>query len=676
MLSKIREQSSDARYDGAHALLLTAGAFIGLWLLTLWGNALPHNGPIPVILQSVVPWQGANVKPEPWEHQLFQIGLVLIPLSAALVWFACRKWLLGKRPNAATNIAAIIAICTAAVWLMTLKPTFDISSNWTAEPWMKLFPLSVGSLIAIALGILLLSRRWNVPSFTLPYPTTIEVIAVAIFVAFISYDPISLINGQQTSSSDDYWFIMPAFDILHGKHLLVGSESQYGLLIFYVLAGIFHFIGASIQSLRIVEMFAHAAYYGLLYVLVRSLCQTRRGALVAFLFILGGTIMRNELRFETYIEPSMTRLRNFWDVPVLLMFLMEQKTGNRRWFIAGCALAAVAFLWNTDIGLALTLTTAVYAFVQPFFQHLTVGERVIVTLKREAILAASIAIGCLFFSLFIHTVSSAWPNWPLNYEYVRLYMAGFGAMPAPVMGAYWAVLGVEMAALLTVGASWVLWKKFRYAPFLFAVATYGFLNFQYYLNRSFIANLWSVALPACLCGVMLFQAYRERSREEQTQDSLCSRSIRWPITIVAGAFLGINLWMVGAGVQAMAARRYVAVTPPPFDTTFATDMEAATHAIISRVPEGDAVAIVSPREALFLIAANRTSAFHVPMLETIFTVNNMNAILSTFAEEHRPFLFVEHNANRCPMCDAVVNALSPYYALQGTEGLLDVYASR
>jgi hypothetical protein len=57
----------------------------------------------------------------------------------------------------------------------------------------------------------------------------------------------------------------------------------------------------------------------------------------------------------------------------------------------------------------------------------------------------------------------------------------------------------------------------------------------------------------------------------------------------------------------------------------------------------------------------------------VFTINKMNDVLTQFVREDHPYLFVEHSYDKCPMCDTVRDALSPYYTLKETEGFLDVY---
>ncbi len=680
MLRRFREQCSDYRFDGIHTLLLLFGALIGLWLLAAYSHTLGEQ-PLPAVLQSVVPWQNANVRPEPWERTLFLTGIILVPFCSLVLWFSIHLFFLQKKREWSLIMACVLVVFAAGGWIVTLShstppPVIGLWEAWYTEPWKVLFPLTISSIVAMLLGITLLffPRTW--PRLSLPYPLLWECAFIALCVLFLSYDPLSLLQGVQTETSDDMWFIIPAWDILHGKYLFVESESQYGLLIFYMLAAVFRFIGTSVQSLKLVEMIVHAGYYTLVYVLVRSICKTRQGAIAAFLFILGGSIFRNELRFETYLEPSVTRLRNMWDIPVLLAMYAEYTSGKQRWFFAACGLAALASIYNTDIGLSLGLIMIGWSCVLPLFSDAPFSLQCKKIVMRIAISASCLFGAGLVFSLLTKIISGTWPNWSLNFYYTKLYLAGFGAMPMPVFGAYWAILGAEGVAIITACASWLLQRPLRNAPFLLTVGIYGLLIFQYYLNRSFIANLWVVSLPACLSGVMLVQAYLERCAHHDYRDSLCRKEIEWPLKILAGIFLGINLWIVGIGIPTLYARRYAPVQIAPTDPAFASEMSKSALAITSRIGKQDSVAVISPREAIFLLNADRSSAFHVPMLETVFTIEKMNTILSAFVSERHEYLFIEKNYARCPMCDAVSSALLPNYILETSQGFLDVYKRR
>lgn len=680
MLQSLRSRIGDSTYDGTHALLLWTGAILGLLGLTFWSMKIVGNMPIPAILQNVLPWQMANVQPEPWEGTLLHAGLIVVPLVALLVWVIGQSIVARYSETVALRIAAVSAVLATIIWLLVIRSIGGELHEFIAlknEPaWRVLIPMNIGVFIAmIATTAILFFRKSIHLNLTLiPQSFILEGILITLFSALLAFDPTSLSNAQPDMLGDAGWFLLPVHDILHGRQLLVASESQYGLGIFYLMAPFFRMAGTSIASLSMVMMLVQFLYYILLYVLVRLLCLTRRGAVLAFLFCIGWSLMHNELRFEIYAEPSVGRLRNIWDMPVLLCMLLEYGTQKKKWFLWSCIATALAFLYNADIGLSLALTAAVWAVAVPLFEYLTLKQTIISILKRLAILAGSLIVAVGLFTLIIRLVSGEFPNWALNTQYVSLYMAGFGAMPMPVAGAYWLVLSAYSAAVIAVLFAWLAKRPLPYAPYLLTLAAYGFLSFHYYLNRSFISNVWVIALPALLCFVILGGAWWQKVQANAYRDSLVSPLIRIPLLLVAGICMGIALWSDATGLIAMIDRRYIHLeAKAPTDPAFLSNLDTTLKAIDEIVPETDPIAVLSPRESMFLLAADRASAFHVPMLETVFTIDKLSDLLRVFLDEQHPYLFVEHDHTRCPVCDASFQALQPYYTLKETKGLFDIY---
>lgn len=683
MFQGLRSRIGDATYDGAHALLLYSGAILGLLGLTFWSMKIVGKMAMPSILENVLPWQAANVQPEPWEGLLLHAGLIVVPICALIVWSIGHGILLRFSQTKALHIAAFIAIAVTIIWLLVIRSIGGNLHEFIAlknEPaWRVLIPVNVTVFLTMIVTTTILFFRklipFNFETIQLSnHPLIWEALIITFFSAFLAFDPTSLSTMQPEALGDAGWFLLPAHDILHGRQLLVASESQYGLGIFYLMAPFFRMIGTNAGALSMIMMIVQFTYYILLYILIRLLCITRRGAVMAFLFCIGWSLIHNELRFEIYAEPSVSRLRNIWDMPVLLCMLMEYSTQKKKWFVWSSITASLAFLYNADIGLSLALTASVWAVAVPLFENKSFTQTIIHALKRLAILASSLIIAVGLFSLIIRLVSGEFPNWALNTQYVSLYMAGFGAMPMPVAGAYWFILSAYIAAVVTLIFAWLAKRALPYAPYLLTLAAYGFLSFHYYLNRSFISNLWVIALPALLCYVILGGAWLQRIRSDTYQDSLGFSLIRIPLLLIAGIFIGIALWSDGIEVMNMMNRRYIhVVAKNPADPQFLKDLDITLKAIDELIPKTDTIAILSPRESMFLVAANRASAFHVPMLETIFTFDKLSTILQTFLDEQHPYLFVERNHTKCPVCDASFQALQPYYTIKDTKGLFDIY---
>ncbi|MDB4978599.1 MAG: hypothetical protein JWM56_785 [Candidatus Peribacteria bacterium] len=677
MFASLRSRFENTRFDGAHALLLAAGVGVALMVLQLYANTISYNVlQAPDILQNVLPWMGANIQPEPWEHTLFQAGLFLIPLGGLGFWLVFEHAVLSRTPEKAYATSAAVAVCALGGWLFLLASAHPnaltvLRPVWGEASWSTLFPLTVLSGISVIVAGGATFLRWPaMPSISARWSIILECILLAVILAIICIDPHGLRFSLPMEASDDDWFIVPAHDILHGKHLLVESESQYGLLLPYMLAGIFKIIGLTIAHFHLVLMLAAFMYYVCLYGILRILFPTRTSAILSFIFILGWTYFRNEARSEMYGEPSITRLRNFWDMPLFLAIVLEYKTGKRLWFILACVIASVALLYNTDIGVALALTAMVWTIAQPLFQNLSLRNFATTAAVRLACAGCILLAGILLFSVWLKIVSGSFPDWPRDFYYTKLYLAGFGAMPMPVIGAYWAVLGTYVISILVALFTLVAGRPLKTAPLLLTISAYGVVAFQYYLNRSFIANLWVIAMPAAFCGILLAQAYRQRVRENQFRDTLIHPLVRAPVFFLISLFFGMSLYTTGSSLLLILQRR---LAEPAAAAPVDTNMQNSITAITTRIPAQKRVAVISLRESAYLLQADRSSTFDVPILQSIFTINKMQNILQKFADQRHAYLFVEHTYDRCPMCDTIKGALLPLYTLQSTEGFLDIY---
>lgn len=98
---------------------------------------------------------------EPIVSFLILLAIVGFLISPFAVSGYRRKW------RAAAAVFAILAICTAAVWLRPLPPSFDDQDQMGAETWqMILLVLTIASAFAFTSGLAvsaLASKQRNAP---------------------------------------------------------------------------------------------------------------------------------------------------------------------------------------------------------------------------------------------------------------------------------------------------------------------------------------------------------------------------------------------------------------------------------------------------------------------------------------------------------------------------------
>jgi hypothetical protein len=292
-------------------------------------------------------------------------------------------------------------------------------------------------------------------------------------------------------------------------------------------------------------------------------------------------------------------------------------------------------------------------------------------LLRIGMLCGSVGVMGLLIALTMRGWTGSFPEWSRYFFFGNLYLAGFGAMPMPVVGDYWILLGIYLTSLLFAAYVWIRTGTFANAPLLATIAGYGLLVFHYYLNRSFIANLWVIALPAGLCFCLLVKEWVDAMDTRNQSGQL--QKLRWPLFMIGGLITIMSAAAFFEGTSVTIARRFAPRTTAVIDQVFGDKMTVAVQAVRSLTTAEQGVAIISPRESVFLLEAGRKSAFHVPMLQTVFTIDDLQKVLQRFIDEDHPYLFVEREYTHCAMCDAVLASLPPVYTFDHSAGLLEVY---
>lgn len=675
VLAACRRYTSDPHEDGLQVVLFACGFVIGLFALLAYARTLSYTvTEIPAVLADLLPWKYGDLHPEPWEGALYHIGFTLVMAMTLVVWCILHRFV---KPLFATTAQAMrFFSATALVGFIAWIVVFATITVSQSLDYTTLLPLSLFTWPLAGIGAIAFLFRKTLFDF-LPHgrwETILEILVIGSFIVWISYDPTSLYSVYPTGASDIEWFTTPAHDVLHGKHLLVESFSQYGLFLFYALSIVFRFFSITQAHFSMIQIGIHIVYFSLLYALLRMIMKNRGEAILAFIVVMGFSYFMNEARFEFYGQPSITRLRNFCDMPVFLCMILELKTNKKLWFRLLCFVAGFAAFYNMDIGISLMLTTFVYAVSVPLFSAQTPKKIARDIVIRCLSFAGGIAFWFGLFNLFIFSQTGSFPHWSRLFAFLSMYSAGFGGLPMPVVGAYWWVVLSYFVSIVTVFVLWVGKRHYRYAPFLLALSLYGLLVFHYYLGRSYIANLWVISAPAALCCCMLFSLYRARFDKRLAHDTLVSRFLSIGILIFACVLIASATTVIVLVGSKMLNDRYLHSLPPPTHTPeYAETFEASVQAITSRIAPGFRAAVFSNRDSLFTLASDRPNAFDYSTMDSVFTRSDLEAILTRFFGQHHQFLFVDRSPINCHMCKALLPLFQQFYTLQTTEGLFDVY---
>ena len=313
------------------------------------------------------------------------------------------------------------------------------------------------------------------------------------------------VNPYTDAQRYDYdFFLGPVNAMRHGHPLLVDTFSQYGVGMFYALAGAFHAVPLTYQGLQLVLCVAYVIEFVLVYAVLRLACTSQVVAVLGLGAALVATLAGPVLPFIGYPSTGPLRFGLPWIV-ILAGMLRARSTKHRRLLDATMvATVAVGAVWSIE-----TFAYCLAAFVAITATSLADREP---DGTRDVFVATRIAAALVAAVLLIATtnvvvlvLAGDWPSWTGYLSLVTLYaMRGFGSLLIPAWSPGYLVGGlylVSLAAFIAIPRT----VRARHEPAVAATAgatAFGAVAFTYFLGRSAPSNLHHVALPAVVasCG--------------------------------------------------------------------------------------------------------------------------------------------------------------------------------
>ncbi len=329
--------------------------------------------------------------------------------------------------------------------------------------------------------------------------------ACALVVVYFLPDPTNTLVASDHNlvlATNHNYFLGPTLDVLHGRAMLVGTFSQYGVGIFDALAAVFLVVpigyGTSSLLVSVLTVFLFMGLYVILRWSTQSLLIPAIGLTVAVVLDIFGQI-------DDYVDfPSTGVLRFGLPWVALLLSLAATRTPRRKRLFDALVLVTVggAAVWSAEAG-AYTLGTAgALACFDALVAQASGRERGRMAARRCAQLLAASASGILAFTLLTWVTTGAWANWGAYLYYVRLYTTGgFGNLPirpwSPglALGAMYALSAIVLVLLAVVRPALIRERAVAYRAAV-GLTALGTLVYTYYLGRAHPNNLIHVSPPA------------------------------------------------------------------------------------------------------------------------------------------------------------------------------------
>jgi hypothetical protein len=450
------------------------------------GRFEQHDGVKVVLAAAAVWWLGA--------------GLVLARATRSAAW---PPLLALRRRGAAVWALAAVALLVALLCFAYLGSI--------SLPGLLLGALAAGAATAaygrVRLGRL--PRRWGL---------AVDVVALGVLLALV---PDLVIFRPEAAAHDlsaaletgiiqfhQNLLLGPANEVLHGRPMLVGTASQYGVANIDLLAAWFQVAPIGYGTLGLLTGAMTALWFGAGYGILRLASTSRLVSVSAFGVAVTALVFR--LPYPVGALPQSGPLR--FGMPMLLVPVMVAgerfpRRARAARFTAA-AIVGVACVWSFETFAYTAFVFGAVSFAQAWLSP--AGGRARELLRRALEAALACVVAHVLFAAATLIFAGRLPDWGEYFTYLSGFL--FGAIgdltydvprwtPGLAVGAGYLASAAALVELIRRRDPLVE----RERPALIAitgVTAYGIVLLSYYVDRSQDHILMHVALPAVLAGAL------------------------------------------------------------------------------------------------------------------------------------------------------------------------------
>ncbi len=497
-------------------------------------------------------------------------------------------------------------------------------------------------------------------------------------------------------------------DLFQGKHLLVDTFNQYGLLYPYFLYLLFKiFIPLSYLNLYFLFMILTMLYFLIYFFFLKQLIQRTTLSLVGLYVAIGLYTLFHLHIFptsENYVWPGGIPLRHFFDVTVFFLLLKNKNFHSRTLSWMGAVFCALALFYNLETGISLVIAYSCFHLFVIFANSTNNSiDKIVFFLARIIQLMMCILALLASISIYTYYQSGHFPDWKLFSFFALLYQAGFTSMPTPKIGVYLLYLFVYFAVVTVILYRVVISKPVSWKWFVMSsLSVYGLFTINYYMGRSTPTNLPLNSVSFVTLILYMFVEVQSWLREVRNRSYFIllknARSILFLILFFLVIKTSFNLierinYRVAIFLEVQNLKKYpfnrgFIVLPYTETPGFTGDDLLASVAEIKKLTKGTKKILLFSRfDVVILTMAEKTLLVPYPMLEQIYFVSDLKRIGNElvklknkpsylFIEKRTENPFEESTAGKVTSYDSaryLFSALSPYYEFKKQVGILDVY---
>lgn len=402
---------------------------------------------------------------------------------------------------------------------------------------------NLGGILVILIVSLIVSLLFK-SGFTINWPTInkkpwqifiyLIVFLLIFFVIFnpkykYSYEKLSLYGRESFHQFHHVnFYLMPVWEILSGKTLMVNADSQYGILLTYINSLIFKIIGVSYSNFVLYNMILTGIYCCLFFVFLKKVTNSIFWSVIGLVAYLKLFFFRYpDFTLEIYRLPSTTPIRYFFDIVVVYFIYQYFSQPSRRRLLILSGLVVFAFFYNVDFGAAILIAYLATIFTQALATIFKKDEpkKIFQQLGKFFLPLTIFFIGTIaIIVVFSYFRSGAFPNW-FSYLYLifshtsNQYPGNLFLTSMQAVDYYYLPIAIYIVCYY-----YLLHRFFQKQsvahPELVFLLFYGLMIFIYYVNLSEPNHLWTIIHPALLIFFILVSRFFKTINQEKQKWSL------------------------------------------------------------------------------------------------------------------------------------------------------------
>jgi len=684
------------------SLSLTAFALITLlfifniyYLLKIFGVEAFLN---TVNKEIYVPWLYKAIYPKNYFKLFYNFSIIFLPLSSILLTIKIGHFI--KKAH-----VFFIGVLTGFVAFM---PLFYLQSHKTLTKLVIADIVFISLTVVVSLffqpirtalsNIHIKKYSWSTKKLAYHDKSLTKFIQKNHFWILLTLLFIVLINfaylletGIWINYYHHNYFIATINDLIQGKHILVDTFNQYGLLwplLFYFLFTTI--IPFSYMNLYLLLMIFTYIYYVILYFFIKKLTKNPVITLIGIYVILGVNTLFNYPVFpfsENYVWPGSTPLRFFFDSAVFLIVLGNPYFKSYGLTILSGFLTAYSLFHNFEMGVSLASAYIFLLLTNAFF----IKKR----LLPFSVFFISLVLIFLAFVAYTFIASGQLPDWELYWRFISLYQAGFTNSATPLVGWYYLHLLIYFSVLISTLYLQIRKKVNWKWTVLGAYSLYGLLILNYYLSRSHYSNLTVVSIPALVIFITLFSDLKKIKNIFTPKVFQLVYSLFVAVFIVLSVFTSFYLYKrinyrVWSWKEVQKLKKYpnnrafIVANYVPVEDYTAEDIISSVDKIKELTKDEKKILLISKYDAVIFIMAEKTNIISYPLLEQIHTIENKKKVKKDLVQmKDKPrYLFIDkinsgEKKSDLPeprdVLDEIQNSITPYYEYKKQVGILDIY---